>query len=319
MGRSSYLVKRSIAALFTVFVAVTANFLLFRALPGSAVSDLSRVPNATPALRAELARQFGLDKPLWHQYGLYLYQLSHLNLGISYGNSSPVIDNLRADLANTIPMVALGTLISIALGVATGALAAWRRGTAVEHLSVAPALGFYAMPAQWLGMLLIIIFGSVLPTGGMINQFLINPTPLQHLQDVLAHMILPSATLGLVLYGQYTLIVRSAMLETLGEDYILTARATGFSQRRILRRYAFRNAILPVISVIALSLGFIVGGAILIETVFNWPGIGLAVYEAVLKRDYPMLQGAFLVLTLSVVLFNYLADVLYFWLDPRVT
>jgi ABC-type dipeptide/oligopeptide/nickel transport system permease component len=319
LGRSSYLVKRSIAALFTVFVAVTANFLLFRALPGSAVSDLSRVPNATPALRAELARQFGLDKPLWHQYGLYLYQLSHLNLGISYGNSSPVIDNLRADLANTIPMVALGTLISIALGVATGALAAWRRGTAVEHLSVAPALGFYAMPAQWLGMLLIIIFGSVLPTGGMINQFLINPTPLQHLQDVLAHMILPSATLGLVLYGQYTLIVRSAMLETLGEDYILTARATGFSQRRILRRYAFRNAILPVISVIALSLGFIVGGAILIETVFNWPGIGLAVYEAVLKRDYPMLQGAFLVLTLSVVLFNYLADVLYFWLDPRVT
>jgi ABC-type dipeptide/oligopeptide/nickel transport system permease component len=319
LGRRNYLVKRSVAALFTVFIAATANFLLFRTLPGSAVSDLSRVPDATPALRAELARQFGLDQSLWHQYWIYLYQLLHLNLGVSYGNSSPVIDNLRTDLANTIPMVALGTLISIVLGVVTGALAAWRRGTAVEHLSVAPALGFYAMPVQWLGMLLIIMFGSVLPTGGMVNQFLINPTPLQHLQDVLTHMILPSTTLGLVLYGQYTLIVRSAMLETLGEDYILMARATGFSQRRILRRYAFRNAILPVISVIALSLGFIVGGAILVETVFNWPGIGLAVYEAVLKRDYPMLQGAFLVLTLSVVLFNYLADLLYFWLDPRVT
>ena len=319
MSRGNYLIKRSVAALLTLFIALTVNFLLFRALPGSAVSDLSRVPNATPALRAELARQFGLDKPLWHQYELYLYQLLHLNLGVSYGNSAPVIDNLRTALANTIPMVALGTFFSIVLGVATGALAAWRRGTAVEHLSVAPALSFYAMPVQWLGMLLIILFGSILPTGGMVNQFLIDPTPLQHLQDVFVHMILPAATLGLVLYGQYTLIVRSAMLETLGEDYILTARATGVSQRRILRRHAFRNAMLPVISVIALSLGFIVGGAILVETVFNWPGIGLAVYEAVLKRDYPMLQGAFLVLTLSVVFFNYLADLLYFWLDPRIT
>jgi ABC-type dipeptide/oligopeptide/nickel transport system permease component len=131
-------------------------------------------------------------------------------------------------------------------------------------------------------------------------------------------MILPSLTLGLVLYGQYTLIVRSSMLETLSEDYILTAKAVGFSKPRILARYAFRNAMLPVVSVVALSLGFIVGGAILVETVFNWPGIGLAVYQAVLYRDYPMLQGAFLVLTLSVIFFNLVADLLYFRLDPRI-
>jgi peptide/nickel transport system permease protein len=216
-------------------------------------------------------------------------------------------------------MVTLGTAISIVLGVLTGAIAAWRRGTQMENLAVAPALGFYAMPAQWLGLMFIVLFSSYLPTSGMSDQFLVDPTPLQHFEDVLKHMILPSLTLGLVLYGQYTLIVRSSMLETLSEDYILTAKAAGLSKPRILARYAFRNAMLPVVSVIALSLGFIVGGAILVETVFNWPGIGLAVYQAVLYRDYPMLQGAFLVLTLSVIFFNLLADVLYLRLDPRIS
>jgi ABC-type dipeptide/oligopeptide/nickel transport system permease component len=283
------------------------------------VSNLSRVPNASPALKIALTKEFGLDKSRWVQYGDYLSQLAHFNLGVSYQNSRPVLGNLISDLANTIPMVTLGTLISIVLGVLTGVIAAWRRGTQVENLAVAPALGFYAMPAQWLGLMFIVLFSSFLPTSGMSNQFLIDPTPLQHLEDVLQHMILPSLTLGLVLYGQYTLIVRSSMLETLSEDYILTAKATGLSKPRILTRYAFRNAMLPVVSVVALSLGFIVGGAILVETVFNWPGIGLAVYQAVLYRDYPMLQGAFLVLTLSVIFFNLLADVLYLRLDPRIS
>jgi ABC-type dipeptide/oligopeptide/nickel transport system permease component len=318
MRRSDYLLKRTLQALVTCFVAVTFNFLLFRALPGSVVSNLSRVPNATPALKEALTREFGLDHSLWSQYGSYLVQLTHVNLGVSYQNSRPVIDNLIADLGNTIPMVTLGTLISIVLGIVTGAVAAWRRGTQLENWAVAPALAFYAMPAQWLGMMFIVLFSAYLPTGGMVDNFLINPTPVQHIEDLLRHMILPSLTLGLVLYGQYTLIVRSSMLETLSEDYILTAKAVGFSKPRILARYAFRNAMLPVVSVVALSLGFIVGGAILVETVFNWPGIGLAVYQAVLYRDYPMLQGAFLVLTLSVIFFNLVADLLYFRLDPRI-
>jgi peptide/nickel transport system permease protein len=132
-------------------------------------------------------------------------------------------------------------------------------------------------------------------------------------------MFLPALTLGLTLYGEYTLIVRSAMLETLGEDYILTARAKGLKPRTIVRKHALRNAMLPITTLIALSLGYIVAGAILIETVFSWPGIGRAVYDAVLQRDYPMLQGAFLVLTLSVIFFNLVADLLYFKLDPRIT
>jgi peptide/nickel transport system permease protein len=153
----------------------------------------------------------------------------------------------------------------------------------------------------------------------MSDEFLINPSWWTHLKDVLEHMLLPSLTLGLVLYGEYTLIVRSAMLETLGEDYVLTARAKGLKPWAILRRHALRNAMLPIATLVALSLGYIGAGAILIETVFSWPGIGRAVYDAVLQRDYPMLQGAFLFLTISVVVFNLAADLVYFKLDPRIT
>jgi peptide/nickel transport system permease protein len=184
---------------------------------------------------------------------------------------------------------------------------------------VSSALGFYSMPTQWLGLMLIIIFSGVLPTGGMTNEFLLNPGFWQHLRDLTSHILLPSLTLGLVLYGEYTLIVRSAMLETLGEDYILTARAKGLKPWTIVRKHALRNAMLPITTLVALSLGYIVAGAILIEIVFSWPGIGRAVYEAVLQRDYPMLQGAFLLLTISVVICNLIADLLYFKLDPRIT
>jgi len=153
----------------------------------------------------------------------------------------------------------------------------------------------------------------------MTDDFLIDPSWFTHVKDIAYHMTLPALTLALVLFGEYTLIVRSAMLETLGEDYILTARAKGLKPRTIVRKHALRNALLPITTLIALSLGYIVAGSILVETVFSWPGIGRAVYQAVLQRDYPMLQGAFLVLTLSVVFFNLLADLLYFRLDPRIT
>jgi ABC-type dipeptide/oligopeptide/nickel transport system permease component len=292
---------------------------LFRLAPGSAVSNLSRVPHATPELRNELKKQFGLDKSRGEQYVLYVKQLLHGNLGISYANEQPVSSNLRSAIGNTIPMVALGTVFAIVVGTLTGVIAAWRRGTAVEGVGVSTALAFYSMPTHWLGLMLIIIFAGTLPTGGMTNEFLLNPSWWTHVKDVLSHMVLPSLTLGLVLFGEYTLIVRSAMLETLGEDYILTARAKGLKPWTIVRRHALRNALLPITTLIALSLGYIVAGAILIETVFSWPGIGRAVYDAVLQRDYPMLQGAFLVLTVSVVFCNLVADLLYFKLDPRIT
>jgi ABC-type dipeptide/oligopeptide/nickel transport system permease component len=316
---ADYVIKRSAFAVVTVFVAVTINFALFRLAPGDAVANLSRVPHATPETRLALKRQFGLDKSKPEQYVLYLKQLVHGNLGVSFANSQPVSSNLRSAIENTIPMVLLGTVLAIVIGTLTGVVAAWRRGTAVETVSVTTALGFYSMPTHWLGLMLIIIFAGVLPTGGMANEFLLDPSWWTHIKDVVSHMILPSATLGLVLYGEYTLIVRSAMLETLGEDYILTARAKGLRPWTIVRRHALRNAMLPIATLVALSLGYIVAGAILIETVFSWPGIGRAVYDAVLQRDYPMLQGAFLVLTVSVVVCNLAADLLYFKLDPRIT
>jgi ABC-type dipeptide/oligopeptide/nickel transport system permease component len=283
------------------------------------VTNLARVPHATPETRLAIKRQFGLDKSKWQQYWIYLGQLARGNFGISFANDQPVSTNLRVALINTIPMVLIGTVFAILFGTLTGVIAAWRRGTKVEGASVTTALAFYSMPTHWLGLMLVILFAGVLPTGGMSNEFLLNPSFFTHLKDLASHVALPSLTLGLVLYGEYTLIVRSAMLETLGEDYILTARAKGLRAGAILRRHALRNAMLPIATLIALSLGYIVAGAILVETVFSWPGIGRAVYDAVLERDYPMLQGSFLLLTISVVFCNLVADLLYFKLDPRIT
>jgi ABC-type dipeptide/oligopeptide/nickel transport system permease component len=319
MRGTDYVVKRTAFALVTIFVAVSINFVLFRLAPGSAVSNLSRVPHATQELRQALTRQFGLDKSRGRQYVIYLQQLTHGNLGVSYENEQPVSKNLETAILNTLPMVALGTLFAIVVGTLTGVISAWRRGTPIEGATVTTALGFYSMPTHWLGLMLVILFTGVLPTGGMTNDFLINPSFWTHTKDVLSHMLLPSLTLGLVLFGEYTLIVRSAMLETLGEDYILTARAKGLRPWAIVRKHALRNALLPIVTLVALSLGYIVAGAILVETVFSWPGVGRAVYDAVLNRDYPMLQGAFLFLTISVVFFNLVADLLYYKLDPRIT
>ena len=318
MRGADYLFKRTLFALVTVFVAVTLNFVLFRALPGDAVSNLSRVPKATPALRLALQKEFGLDKPMWEQYLLYLRELAHGNMGVSYANQQPVSSELRTKLANTIPMVALGTALAIFIGIGTGVLSAWRRGTLSDHASTNAAIAFYAVPTQWLGLMLLILLATKLPSVGMHDPYATLGFWASK-WDALRHMILPSGTLALTLYGEFTLVVRSSMLETMGEDYILTARAKGMKPWTIMRTDALRNAMLPTITLIALSLGYIVGGTILIEEVFSWPGVGQSVYNSVIFRDYPMLQGAFLVLTLSVVFFNFLADLLYFRMDPRIS
>jgi ABC-type dipeptide/oligopeptide/nickel transport system permease component len=322
LHRADYVVKRLAFALMTVFVAITINFLLFRALPGNAVADLARAPHASPQLRAELTHEFGLDQPMWKQYVIYLDQLVfHANLGISFADSQPVMGELAEKLKNTIPMVFVGTLIAIVIGIVTGFLSAWRRSGVVDQISTNTAIVFYALPTQFIGMSLIFLFATVLPTAGMrneVNNFFSSGSTWSSIKDIGLHMILPSVTLALTLFGEYTLVVRSSMLETLGEDYVLTARAKGLPQRRIVVSHALRNAMLPIATLIALSLGFIVAGAILVEIIFSWPGIGQAIYAAVSTRDYPMLQGAFLILTVSVVFFNFIADLIYFKLDPRI-
>jgi ABC-type dipeptide/oligopeptide/nickel transport system permease component len=322
MHRTEYIIKRIAFALMTVFVAITINFLLFHALPGSAVTSALRSPHASPQLRAALTHEFGLDKSLAQQYVLYLNQLFfHGNMGVSFVDSVPVTATLRTALWNTIPLVLVGTFLAIVVGIVTGFLSAWRRSGIVDEVSTNTAIVFYALPTQFIGMMLILLFGKYLPTAQMrndIDNFFSDQSTWSSLLDTARHMVLPALCLALTLFGEYTLVVRSSMLETLGEDYVLTARAKGLPQRRIVVSHALRNAMLPIATLVALSLGYIVAGAILVEIVFTWPGIGRAVYTAVLDRDYPMLQGAFLLLTLSVVFFNFLADLIYFKLDPRI-
>jgi ABC-type dipeptide/oligopeptide/nickel transport system permease component len=323
MRGADFVLRRILFAVGTVFVAITLNFVLFRTLSGDAVSAL-RCRQCTPQFKAYQRKQLGLDQSKLKQYWLYLDHLAHFDLGRSLRTQEPVWSALWEPLKNTMPMVALGTLFSIVLGIITGVISAWRRGTAVDKAGLWGSLAFYSMPPQWLGLMIVLFVAGWLglPTSGIKDPtlgILGNPSWWTVFIDRLRHMALPATTLGLVLYGEYTLIVRSAMLETLGEDYVLTARAKGLSNFATVWKHGLRNALLPIITLVALSLGFIIGGAITIEYVFSYPGIGLQIVESIDQRDYPILQGAFLLLTFSVIFFNLVADLLYFKLDPRVT
>jgi len=320
---ADYVLKRIFFAIVTVFVAITLNFVLFRALPGDAIQSL-RCRQCTEQFKEALRHDLGLDKSKWEQYKLYLQDLAHGDLGDSLRTQKAVRSELWEPIRNTLAMVALGTVFSIILGVVVGVVSAWRRGTFADRAGLWTGLTFYSMPPQWLGLMIVLFVASSigLPTSGISDPslgILTEPSGWTLFVDRLKHMILPAATLGLVLFGEYAIIVRSAMLETLGEDYVLTARAKGLSNWATVWRHGLRNALLPVITLIALSLGLIIGGSITIEYVFSYPGIGLQVVEAIDQRDFPILQGAFLLLTFAVILFNLLADLLYFKLDPRIT
>ena len=323
MQRSDYIIKRTLFAILTVYVAVTLNFVLFRALPGNAVSGLKCV-HCTEQFKKAVAHDMGLDKSKWQQYVIYMKNLAHGDLGFTAINHKPVRGELWDPIKKTLAMITLGTVFSIIFGVFTGVISAWRRGTWMDKGSVWTALAFYSVPTQWLGLMIVYFVADRvgLPHGGIQSPdygILGNPGTYDFLVDRTKHMLLPALTLGLVLYGDYTLIVRSAMLETLGEDYVLTARAKGLSNWAIVWKHGLRNALLPIVTLVALSLGFIIGGTFTIEYVFSYPGVGYETVQAIDRRDYPVLQGIFLLLTMSVILFNLIADLLYFKLDPRVT
>lgn len=322
MRGTDYVLKRIGFALVTVFVAITLNFVLFRAVPGDAV-DALRCRSCTAQFKEAQREALGLDESKWEQYRLYLTGLLHGDLGSSLRSEKPVTGELWEPIKNTLPMIALGTLFSIIFGTLVGVISSWRRGTAFDKGGLYTALGFYSMPTQWLGLLMVFfVAGAIgLPTSGIENptlNILGDASTWDVVVDRLRHMILPALTLGLVLYGDYALIIRSAMLETLGEDYVLTARAKGLRNWSIVWRHGFRNALLPIVTLVALSLGFIIGGSITIEYVFSYPGLGLLTVEAIDQRDWPVLQGIFLLLTLSVIVFNLIADLMYVKLDPRV-
>ena len=305
-----------------IFVMSSLLFFLFRLVPGDPADRLAG-PRASVADRDAVREQFCLNDPLIQQYArCYLRELFlHGNLGISTQDNRPVTEVTMEKLWMSVQIVLPAEIFAITLGVMTGVLAAVRRRTKFEKASTITALVFYSFPTQWFGMMLLLVLSAKLgwlPSGGR-EDFFAGSEGLSHFIDVGKHAILPVITLGLVLYADYTLIVRSAMLESLGEDYILTARAKGLPRRLIIWKHAFRNASLPIVQLVALSLAFVVGGSILTETVFSWPGVGLEYYEALSRNDWPLLNGLTLILVVAVVMGNFIANLLLFKLDPRIT
>ncbi len=316
---SAYFAKRLAWAVFTVAFVVALNFFLFRILPGDP-ARMVKDPRLTAETVAAIQARFGLDKPLHTQFWLYVVNLAQGDLGISFHTQRPVADVLAENLWNTLLLIGAGTILSIVLGVTLGVVAAWRAGTVVDYSVLITSLVAWAAPTFWLGIILLFWGASQfgLPVGGKLTPGMGYTSIWAQWGDVARHLILPTLTYTIVYTGQYTLFMRSAILDIFGEDFILTAKAKGLTAFEILYAHALRNALLPTVTVVALNLGFTVAGAIEIETVFSWPGLGLAVVEAVDRQDYPVLQGAFLLLAVSVICANLMADLLYSYLDPRI-
>jgi len=320
MRYSSYVLKRVAISLVTILIIISFNFFLFRILPGDPVRLLFRNPNLTKEQIDALNRKFGLDRPLYEQFLIYVSNSLKGEFGLSFFYRKSVFDILIPRLINSIVLILPATIIAILLGMLFGVLAAWRRGDRVDVSILAVSMGLYSIPTFWLGgmFILLSIYYLHLPIGGMVTHGITHQDIFSYLEDLFNHLILPLVTLTLVLYGQFTIIMRNSLVDVLTEDYIQAALAKGLSVSRLLRKHALPNAMLPMISIIAINLGLVVGGAVLTETVFNWPGVGRLIYDAILRMDYPILQGAFYIIAVSVVLANLIADILYGLLDPRV-
>jgi len=252
------------------------------------------------------------------QFFAYLRNLLKGDLGVSFSLRRDVSELLADRIWRTVILLLGGEIVAVILGSIAGLVAAWRRGTRLETGLLTLGLISWALPTFWLGLILLILARGRLPIGGMITAGLHHAGALEYWLDVGKHLILPTLTLAIVYLGEYMLIMRSSVLEIFAEDYILVAKAKGLTTFQIIKDHALKNAALPMVTIVALTLGYTVGGAIQVETVFSWPGIGRLIYDAVTKRDYPVLQGTFLLLALSVILANFLADILYLILDPRV-
>ena len=319
-----YLVRRFASAAVTIFLIVLLNFVLFRAMPGSPERVLlGRLPGVTPEVIEATRRDWALDQPLFpNQFVAYVASTAGGDLGFSFAQGGrPVTDVLGQRLWPTLLLFGLGELVAIVLGLALGAYSGWKRGGVVDHVGNAISLVLYSTPYFLLGMGLLILFATTLdwfPSFGMATSGRQYDDVFEHLGDIAAHLVLPLATVALGLVGQYAILMRSSILDTLTEDYITTARAKGLPEGRVLRAHALPNALLPTVSLVAINLGYVVAGAITVEVVFNWPGLGTLTVEALAGRDYPVLQGVFLLLSVAVVLANLVADLAYGLLDPRV-
>ena len=311
MGR---LILRRLGATIPVLLLVTAGvFSLLHLTPGDPIDAMmaeSQDATAKAALRAEL----GLDRPIAVQYAAWVGRLLRGDLGRSIRNGEPVIENVGRRLRPSLQLASLAMAISVLVAFPVGLLSAFRRRTAVDRAGTTFALFGICMPNFLLALLLIFVFGVTLrwlPISGYVD-------PLEEPWDGMRSLILPAVTLGLALGAVITRTLRSSLLEALTEDYVRTARAKGMAEWRILRRHVLKNALLPVVTVLGLQLGTLIGGAVITEYVFALPGVGRLVVDAVFARDYPLVQGVVLLIALGFIASNLLVDLLYGWIDPRI-
>jgi len=319
VGSRRYLLRKVLHAAGTLLFVLAFNFILFRAV-GDPVKLLTRSSlHLDPQEQEALREEFGIDDPLPQQFVNYLGDSLRGEFGYSFISGRPVIDSVTEKVWPTVLLVGTATILSTVLGIMIGIKGAWRRGSAFDTSSLLGSLTLYSMPEGWLGMILLITFAGALgwfPAGGIESSDQL--TGVAHILDLAKHLVLPCLTLTLGYIGEFAIIMRSSLLEVMGEDFVQTARAKGVRDRDVRRRHAVPNALLPTFTLAFYSVGFILGGAVLIEQVFSYPGLGQLTYQAIDRNDYPVIQAVFLLSSATVILFNLLADILYGYLDPRV-
>jgi peptide/nickel transport system permease protein len=313
-----YVARKLGWAALTLFFVLAVNFFLFRIMPGDPVALLARSQRLTPEAVAAQKALYGLDQPLIQQFVTYLHQTLTGQFGQSLVSGQPVTRVIGSRVWPTVLLVGTGTTLAVLIGVFAGIRSGWFRGTTFDRNSLYGSMLLYSTPEGWLGMLLLIVFAGSLgwfPSGGLSTG---NETGLGSVTDVLSHLALPVATLTLSYVGQFLIVMRSSMLEVKDEDFVTVGRAIGLPDRLVRRRRVVPNAFLPSFTLIVLSFGFVLGGAIVIETVFSWPGLGQLTYRAIQSQDYPVLQAIFLLTSTAVIVANLIADITYGFLDPRI-
>jgi peptide/nickel transport system permease protein len=306
----------------SLFTVITVLFFLFRQVPGGPMAAFTN-PRMSQAARQAIIEQYGLNDPLWRQYLRYLENVVQLDFGQSFYYGSSVSSLIADRFLNTMSLMLTAFAISYTLGTYLGAQLGWVRGTTKERAGMVVVLFVRSMPVFWTGMVVLYVFGfqlDIFPIGRMRSTGASYETTVQKFlsPDFLYHLVLPVFTLCTYYTGLPLLLMRNNLLEVLSETYIDTARAKGLTSRRVLFVHAARNAILPVVTAFAIAIGFAVGGQVLIETVFSWPGLGREMVQASLRSDYPVAQGAFTLLSVIVITMNFVADLAYTYLDPRV-
>ncbi|ADW21135.1 MULTISPECIES: ABC transporter permease [Thermus] len=331
----SYVLRRLLGLVPVLFGITLLVFLFLQLIPGDPAQAILG-ERGTPEQLAALREKLGLNKPLYVQYLTFVKNILTGDLGTSAVSTIPVAEELKRRWPATFELALAATLVAVIFGIPVGILAAVRKNSLLDTLSMSLSLVGVSMPVFWLGLLLVYLFAvnlHWLPTGGRLSTDLaIDFRPItgflvldgmlalkpEVLMDALRHLILPALTLGTIPLAILTRITRSAMLEVLSQDYVRTARAKGLAERQVILKHALKNALLPVVTIVGLQFGTLLGGAILTETIFSWPGIGSYIYEGILNRDYPVVQAGVLVVATVFVLVNLLVDLSYALLDPRI-